>query len=84
MYKSGIHWNTPYRKLLAYVGDVLGRYHPHGDSAVYLAIGALGTDFSMRYPLVDGQVTLVPSTVIVPHAMRYTEASYATPKSPKN
>ena len=77
MFKSGIHWNTPYRKCARIVGDVLGRYHPHGDSAVYLALVRLAQDFSMRYPLVDGQGNFGSIDGDSPAAMRYTEARSA-------
>ncbi len=56
-------YNKPYKKSARIVGDVIGKYHPHGDAAVYETIVRLAQDFSMRYPLVDGQATLVPSTV---------------------
>jgi len=77
MYKSGVHWNTPYKKSARIVGDVLGRYHPHGDSAVYLALVRLAQDFSMRYPLVDGQGNFGSVDGDMPAAMRYTEARSA-------
>ena len=48
-------WNKPYKKSARIVGDVIGKYHPHGDAAVYDTIVRLAQDFSMRYPLVDGQ-----------------------------
>lgn len=77
MFKSGIHYNTPYKKSARIVGDVLGRYHPHGDSAVYLALVRLAQDFSMRYPLVDGQGNFGSVDGDSPAAMRYTEARSA-------
>ena len=77
MYKSGIHYNTPYKKSARIVGDVLGRYHPHGDSAVYMALVRLAQDFSMRYPLVDGQGNFGSIDGDSPAAMRYTEARSA-------
>jgi len=77
MYKSGIHWNTPYRKSARIVGDVLGRYHPHGDSAVYMALVRLAQEFSMRYPLIDGQGNFGSIDGDSPAAMRYTEARSA-------
>ena len=77
MYKSGIHFNTPYKKSARIVGDVLGRYHPHGDSAVYMALVRLAQDFSMRYPLVDGQGNFGSIDGDSPAAMRYTEARSA-------
>lgn len=77
MFKSGIHWNTPYKKSARIVGDVLGRYHPHGDSAVYMALVRLAQDFSMRYPLIDGQGNFGSIDGDSPAAMRYTEARSA-------
>lgn len=77
MFKSGIHYNTPYKKSARIVGDVLGRYHPHGDSAVYMALVRLAQDFSMRYPLIDGQGNFGSIDGDSPAAMRYTEARSA-------
>lgn len=77
MYKSGIHYNTAYKKSARIVGDVLGRYHPHGDSAVYMALVRLAQDFSMRYPLIDGQGNFGSIDGDSPAAMRYTEARSA-------
>lgn len=77
MYKSGIHHNTPYKKSARIVGDVLGKYHPHGDSSVYMAMVRLAQDFSMRYPLVDGQGNFGSVDGDSPAAMRYTEARSA-------
>jgi DNA gyrase subunit A len=74
MYKSGIHHNTSYKKSARIVGDVLGRYHPHGDSSVYMALVRLAQEFSMRYPLVDGQGNFGSIDGDSPAAMRYTEA----------
>lgn len=74
MYKSGIHHNSSYKKSARIVGDVLGRYHPHGDSSVYMALVRLAQDFSMRYPLVDGQGNFGSVDGDSPAAMRYTEA----------
>ena len=54
MYEDGLVHNKPYRKCATAVGDVLGRYHPHGDASVYDALVRLAQDFSLRYPLVDG------------------------------
>ena len=59
-------WNKPYKKSARIVGDVIGKYHPHGDTAVYDTIVRMAQDFSLRYPLVDGQGNLVPSTEIPP------------------
>lgn len=60
----GNDWNKPYKKSARIVGDVIGKYHPHGDSAVYETIVRLAQPFSMRYMLVDGQGTLVQLTEI--------------------
>ena len=54
MYEDGLTRDKPYRKCATAVGDVLGRYHPHGDASVYDALVRLAQDFSMRYPLIDG------------------------------
>ena len=56
-------WNRAYKKSARIVGDVIGKYHPHGDSAVYDTIVRMAQDFSLRYPLVDGQATLARSMV---------------------
>ncbi|MCC6711514.1 MAG: DNA gyrase subunit A [Candidatus Pacebacteria bacterium] len=77
MYKSGIHHNSAYKKSARIVGDVLGKYHPHGDSSVYMAMVRLAQDFSMRYPLVDGQGNFGSVDGDSPAAMRYTEARLA-------
>ena len=55
MSELGSNWNRPYKKSARIVGDVLGKYHPHGDSSVYDALVRMAQDFSMRYELVDGQ-----------------------------
>ena len=77
MYKSGIHHNSAYKKSARIVGDVLGKYHPHGDAAVYMALVRLAQEFSMRYPLVDGQGNFGSIDGDSPAAMRYTEARSA-------
>jgi DNA gyrase subunit A len=77
MYKSGIHWNTSYKKSARIVGDVLGKYHPHGDSSVYMAMVRLAQDFNMRYMLIDGQGNFGSVDGDSPAAMRYTEARMA-------
>jgi DNA gyrase subunit A len=77
MYKSGIHHTSTYKKCARIVGDVLGRYHPHGDSSVYTALVRLAQDFSMRYMLVDGQGNYGSVDGDSPAAMRYTEARLA-------
>ena len=66
-------WNKPYKKSARIVGDVIGKYHPHGDTAVYDTIVRLAQDFSMRYPLVDGQGNFGSVDGDPPAAMRYTE-----------
>jgi DNA gyrase subunit A len=70
----GIRSNTPYKKSARIVGEVLGKYHPHGDMAVYDAMVRLAQDFSMRYPLIDGQGNFGSVDGDEPAAMRYTEA----------
>lgn len=77
MHDMGIRHNTPYRKSARVVGDVLGKYHPHGDGAVYDAMVRMAQDFSMRYPLVDGQGNFGSVDGDSPAAMRYTEARLA-------
>ncbi|HRA20080.1 MAG TPA: DNA gyrase subunit A, partial [Anaerolineae bacterium] len=74
MYDNGLRPDRAYRKSAATVGDVLGKYHPHGDSAVYDAMVRLAQDFSMRYPLVDGQGNFGSIDGDPPAAYRYTEA----------
>jgi DNA gyrase subunit A len=66
-------WNRPYKKSARIVGDVIGKYHPHGDVAVYDTIVRMAQDFSMRYPLVDGQGNFGSIDGDPPAAMRYTE-----------
>lgn len=77
MFKSGIHHTGAYKKSARIVGDVLGRYHPHGDSSVYMALVRLAQEFSMRYPLIDGQGNFGSIDGDSPAAMRYTEARLA-------
>src|SRR6478609_10962869 len=55
MHEMRLNWNQPYRKSARVVGEVLGKYHPHGDASVYDALVRMAQSFSMRYPLVDGQ-----------------------------
>ena len=74
MGEMGVRHNTPYRKCARIVGDVLGRYHPHGDAAVYEALVRMAQDFSLRYLLVDGQGNFGSVDGDPPAAMRYTEA----------
>jgi DNA gyrase subunit A len=66
-------WNKPYKKSARIVGDVIGKYHPHGDSAVYDTIVRMAQDFSLRYPMVDGQGNFGSVDGDPPAAMRYTE-----------
>ena len=73
MHEQKVHWNSSYRKSARIVGDVLGKYHPHGDSAVYDALVRMAQDFSMRYPLVDGQGNFGSVDGDPAAAMRYTE-----------
>ncbi len=73
MNAMGAHHNKAYKKSARTVGDVIGKYHPHGDTAVYDALVRMAQDFSLRYPLVDGQGNF-GSTEDAPAAMRYTEA----------
>lgn len=70
----GLRWNSSYKKSARIVGEVLGKYHPHGDTAVYDAMVRLAQEFSMRYPLVDGQGNFGSVDGDSPAAMRYTEA----------
>jgi DNA gyrase subunit A len=74
MYKMGLNHNKAYRKSARIVGEVIGKYHPHGDTSVYDALVRLAQDFSMRYPLVDGQGNFGSIDDDPPAAMRYTEA----------
>ncbi|HEX2980508.1 MAG TPA: DNA gyrase subunit A, partial [Anaerolineaceae bacterium] len=74
MHDMGIRSNTPYKKSARIVGEVLGKYHPHGDLAVYDAMARMAQDFSMRYLLVDGQGNFGSVDGDSPAAMRYTEA----------
>ncbi|MCK4846332.1 MAG: DNA gyrase subunit A, partial [Deltaproteobacteria bacterium] len=73
MHEMGIEWNKAYKKSARVVGDVIGKYHPHGDSAVYDAITRMVQDFSLRYPLIDGQGNFGSIDGDSAAAMRYTE-----------
>ena len=73
MHELGNDWNKPYKKSARVVGDVIGKYHPHGDTAVYDTIVRMAQDFSMRYTLVDGQGNFGSVDGDAPAAMRYTE-----------
>ncbi|MBI5301911.1 MAG: DNA gyrase subunit A [Chloroflexi bacterium] len=74
MGEMGLRHNVAYKKCARIVGDVLGRYHPHGDQAVYDALVRMAQDFTMRYPLIDGQGNFGSIDDDPPAAMRYTEA----------
>ena len=74
MYELGLLHNRPYKKCARIVGETLGKYHPHGDAAVYETLVRLAQDFTMRYPLVDGQGNFGSIDGDSPAAMRYTEA----------
>jgi DNA gyrase subunit A len=73
MHENGYEWNRPYRKSARVVGDVIGKYHPHGDQSVYDALVRMAQDFSMRLPLIDGQGNFGSVDGDAPAAMRYTE-----------
>jgi len=73
MYELNNTHDKPYKKSARIVGDVIGKYHPHGDQAVYDAIARMAQDFSMRYPLIDGQGNFGSIDGDPPAAMRYTE-----------
>src|SRR5271163_1392096 len=73
MHENGYEWNKQYRKSARVVGDVIGKYHPHGDQAVYDALVRMAQDFSMRLPLIDGQGNFGSVDGDAPAAMRYTE-----------
>ncbi|MEX0924155.1 MAG: DNA gyrase subunit A [Rhodovibrionaceae bacterium] len=77
MKELGYDWNRPYRKSARMVGDVMGKYHPHGDSAIYDAMVRMAQDFSMRLPLIDPQGNFGSMDGDPPAAMRYTEARLA-------
>jgi len=74
MYELGLTSTKPYRKCAKIVGEVLGKFHPHGDSPVYDALVRMAQDFNMRYPLIDGQGNFGSVDGDPPAAMRYTEA----------
>ena len=73
MREMGNEYNKPYKKSARIVGDVIGKYHPHGDMAIYDTIVRMAQDFSLRYPLVDGQGNFGSVDGDSPAAMRYTE-----------
>ena len=77
MYDLGNDWNRPYKKSARVVGDVIGKYHPHGDTAVYDTVVRMAQEFSLRYPLVDGQGNFGSVDGDPAAAMRYTEVRMA-------
>jgi DNA gyrase subunit A len=77
MHENGRDWNKPYRKSALIVGDVMGKYHPHGDQSIYDALVRMAQDFSMRAPLIDGQGNFGSVDGDPPAAMRYTESRRA-------
>ncbi|MCL6508593.1 MAG: ATP-binding cassette domain-containing protein, partial [Bryobacteraceae bacterium] len=77
MHEMGLTANKPTRKCAKIVGEVLGKYHPHGDAAVYDALVRMGQPFTMRYPLIEGQGNFGSIDGYPPAAMRYTEARLA-------
>jgi DNA gyrase subunit A len=77
MNEAGFDWNRPYRKSARVVGDVIGKYHPHGDQSVYDALVRMAQPFSMRVPLIDGQGNFGSVDGDPPAAMRYTEVRLA-------
>ncbi|MEK6255793.1 MAG: DNA gyrase subunit A [Chloroflexota bacterium] len=79
MHDMGLRTNSSHKKSARVVGEVLGKYHPHSDTAVYDAMARMAQDFSMRYPLVDGQGNFGSVDGDPPAAMRYTEARLAQP-----
>ena len=78
MHEAGLRPDRPYKKSATVVGDVLGKYHPHGDTAVYDALVRMVQDFSLRYPLVDGQGNFGSIDGDSAAAYRYTEAKLAS------
>jgi DNA gyrase subunit A len=79
MHENGYDWNKPYRKSARVVGDVIGKYHPHGDQSIYDALVRMAQDFSMRLPLLDGQGNFGSVDGDPPAAMRYTEVRMGKP-----
>ena len=77
MNENGYDWNKPYRKSARVVGDVIGKYHPHGDQSIYDALVRMAQDFSLRLPLIDGQGNFGSIDGDPPAAMRYTEVRMA-------
>ena len=81
MREGGYDHGKPPRKSARIVGDVMGKYHPHGDSAIYDALVRMAQDFSMRLPLIDGQGNFGSMDGDPPAAMRYTESRLAGAES---
>lgn len=79
MHENGYEYNKPYRKSARVVGDVIGKYHPHGDQSIYDALVRMAQEFSMRLPLLDGQGNFGSIDGDPPAAMRYTEVRMARP-----
>ena len=77
MHEMGLDWNKPFKKSARVVGDAMGKYHPHGDFAIYDTLVRMAQDFSLRYPLVDGQGNFGSVDGDPAAAMRYTEARRA-------
>ncbi len=77
MHEMGLDWNKPFKKSARIVGDCMGKYHPHGDAAIYDTLVRMAQDFSLRYPLVNGQGNFGSVDGDPPAAMRYTEARRA-------
>lgn len=77
MKEAGLDYNKPHRKSARVVGDVMGKYHPHGDAAIYQSMARMAQKFSMRLPLIDGQGNFGSMDGDAPAAMRYTEARLA-------
>ncbi len=78
MHENGLRHSAKYRKCATVVGDVIGKYHPHGDAAIYDALARMAQDFSLRYPLVDGQGNFGSIDGDAPAAYRYTECRMET------
>ena len=74
----GLNWNRAYKKAARVIGDCMGKYHPHGDAPIYEALVRMVQEFSLRYPLVDGQGNYGSVDGDPPAAMRYTEARLAS------
>ncbi|MFL5111169.1 MAG: DNA gyrase subunit A, partial [Microvirga sp.] len=79
MFENGFTPDKPYKKSARVVGDVMGKYHPHGNLAIYDALVRMAQDFSMRLPLIDGQGNFGSMDGDAPAAMRYTESRLAKP-----